>query len=96
VTRGFSFISNDNGWPMPPAPPNTLTFDAYQVLLASSELWSGWTWQLLEIRLLGCLTCLAEAEKALLWQALKICREAIMMGRIFTKKPYKMRFRRKG
>lgn len=43
-------MSSDNGWPMPPAPPNTVTFDA----------------------------CLAEAEKALRWQALKMCREANM------------------
>ncbi len=32
MTRGLSFISSDNGCPMPPAPPSTVTFDAYRVM----------------------------------------------------------------
>ena len=29
-------MSSDNGWPMPPAPPNTVTFDAYSAHLVTS------------------------------------------------------------
>ena len=31
VTRGFNFINRDRGCPIPPAPPKTVTLDAYSL-----------------------------------------------------------------
>ena len=61
-------MRRESGCPIPPELPRTVTLDACRGQRSMSEA-----------RWVNC-TCLADAEKARLWQALKTCLEAIMIS----------------
>jgi hypothetical protein len=37
VTRGFSFINKERGWPMPPPAPRTVTLEAFRFSLGLAD-----------------------------------------------------------
>ena len=70
LTRGFNLRRRDNGCPIPPAAPRTVTFDSYFPSAIEDR-------HDLDVQL----TSLADAEKALVWRApVRALRAANMMA----------------